>query len=45
MDYAPIAGVLKEIGYHRYASAEAFPWPNPEDAAKQTMEAFNKYLR
>lgn len=45
MDYAPIAAALKEIGYDKYASAEAFPWPNSEDAAKQTIEAFHKYLK
>ena len=45
MDYEPIAAALKEIGYDKYASAEAFPWPNPDDAAKQTIEAYNKYLK
>jgi len=45
MNYEPIAAALKEIGYDKYASAEAFPWPNPDDAAKQTIESFNKYLK
>ena len=44
MDYAPIADVLKEIGYDKYASAEAFPWPDSDAAAKATMDAFIKHL-
>ncbi|MEX2212811.1 MAG: sugar phosphate isomerase/epimerase family protein [Phycisphaeraceae bacterium] len=42
MDYAPIAAALKEIDYNGYASAEAFPWPDPDAAAKQTISMFNK---
>ena len=45
MNYEPIAQALKEIGYDKYASAEAFPWPNSDDAAKQTIDSFNKYLK
>ena len=37
MDYAPIAAALNEIGYSGYASAEAFPYPDPTSAAKQTI--------
>ena len=44
MDYAPIAAALKEIGYEKYASAEAFPWPDSDAAAKATIEAFNQHL-
>ena len=44
MDYAPIAAALKEIGYDKYASAEAFPWPDSDAAAKATIDAFNKHL-
>jgi sugar phosphate isomerase/epimerase len=45
MDYGPIAAALKEIGYDRYASAEAFPYPDPDAAAVQTIKAFNEYLK
>lgn len=45
INFKPIAAMLKVIGYDKYVSAEAFPWPNPEDAAKQTMEAFNKHFK
>jgi sugar phosphate isomerase/epimerase len=44
MDYAPIAAALKEIGYDKYASAEAFPWPDSNKAAKTTMDAFTQHL-
>ena len=42
MDYAPIAAALKEVGYDKYASAEAFPWPDSDAAAKATIDAFNQ---
>ena len=45
MDYAPIAAALKEIGYDKYASAEAFPYPDPDAAAAQAIAAYNEYLK
>ncbi len=45
MDYGPIAAALKEIGYDKYASAEAFPYPDPDAAAAQTIAAYNEYLK
>jgi sugar phosphate isomerase/epimerase len=44
MEYAPIAAALKEVGYDKYASAEAFPWPDSDAAAKTTIDAFKQYL-
>jgi sugar phosphate isomerase/epimerase len=44
MDYAPIAAALKEIGYDKYASAEAFPWPDSNTAAKTTIDAFSQHF-
>ncbi|PZX47812.1 sugar phosphate isomerase/epimerase family protein [Algoriphagus chordae] len=40
-----IADALKTIGYAGYASAEAFPYPNPDEAAEQTIEEFRKWFR
>jgi sugar phosphate isomerase/epimerase len=40
LDYALIAEALHAIDYRGYASAEALPYPDPEDAARQTMLAF-----
>lgn len=45
IDIVKVADALREIAYDRYLSAEAFPWPNPEDAARQTMESFNRFFR
>jgi sugar phosphate isomerase/epimerase len=45
MNYAPIAQALNDIGYHGYASAEAFPTPDSETAARQTIETFNAVFR
>jgi sugar phosphate isomerase/epimerase len=45
LDYYPIAQALVDIGYDRYASAEALPYPDSLAAAKQTIEAFRKHFR
>jgi sugar phosphate isomerase/epimerase len=41
-DFAPISAALRDIGYGGYASAEAFPWPDPDKAAKLTIDAFRR---
>ncbi len=43
-DFAPIALALREIGYNGFVSAEALPYPNPDEAARLTIEAFRKYF-
>ena len=45
IDYAPIAQALHDIGYQGFASAEAFPLPDSETAAAQTIESFRKWFR
>ena len=42
MNYAPVAEVLKSIQYDGYLSAEAFSWPDPLDAARQTMSQYRR---
>ncbi len=44
LDFRPIVSALRQIGYEGYLSAEAFPLPNPEAAAEQTMLAFRYWL-
>lgn len=44
LDYDPIAAALHETGYQRYASAEAFPYPDSYTAAKQTIERFRRHF-
>ena len=45
MNYAPIVEALNEIGYDGYASAEAFPIPDSDEAARQTIETFKAAFR
>ena len=45
MDYAPIATALTEIGYDGYCCAEAFPIPDSDETARQTIESFRKFFR
>jgi sugar phosphate isomerase/epimerase len=44
-DMQPVATSLKEVGYHGFVSAEAFPWPDQDAAALQTITAFNHFFR
>jgi sugar phosphate isomerase/epimerase len=40
-----VAEALHEIGYEGFVSAEAFPWPDSDAAAAQTIQAFNQYFK
>jgi sugar phosphate isomerase/epimerase len=40
----PIADALREIGYDGCISAEAFDWPDPDAAARQTIDSYRKYF-
>lgn len=44
IDYAPIAAALRNINYAGFLSAEAFPIPDSETAAKQTIATFRKHF-
>lgn len=39
-DFGPIARALREIQYQGFISAEALPWPDGLNAAKQTIACF-----
>ena len=45
MDFGPIAAALQDIGYDGYACAEAFPIPDSDETARQTIETFRRYFR
>jgi sugar phosphate isomerase/epimerase len=45
LDFAPIAAALVETGYDRFASAEAFAYPDPDAAALQTIKTFRQLFR
>jgi len=40
-----IAEAIKSTSYEGFISAEAFPYPDPDAAAIETMHAFKKYFR
>jgi sugar phosphate isomerase/epimerase len=40
MQYGRIIEALRKIDYQGYLCAEAFPYPDPHEAARQTMRAF-----
>ncbi len=40
-----IANALRLSGYDGYVSAEAFPWPDPDLAAAQTIRSFNQFFK
>ena len=44
-DFGPVAAALREVGYAGYVSAECLPYPNPDEAARQTIAAFNRHFR
>ncbi len=45
LDYPPIVEALRAIGYDRFVSAEALPYPDSEAAARQTIESFRRFFR
>jgi sugar phosphate isomerase/epimerase len=45
LQFGPILDALRQINYAGYLCAEAFPYPNPQEAAKQTMRAFRYWTR
>jgi len=44
IDYVPIAAALSDIRYDGYLSAEAFPYPDPDAAAQQTIAMFRQFF-
>ena len=42
MNYAPILAALIQTGYEGYLSAEAFAWPDPVAAARQTIREYRR---
>ncbi|HZZ70609.1 MAG TPA: sugar phosphate isomerase/epimerase family protein [Pirellulales bacterium] len=45
LDFGPIVAALGEIGYAGFVSAEALPYPDSEQASRQTMQAFLQVFR
>lgn len=45
MDFAPIAAALRDLNYAGYASAECFPYPDPDAAARQSIETYQALFK
>jgi sugar phosphate isomerase/epimerase len=43
-DFAAIAAALRDIEYRGYLAAEALPYPDPDSAARQTIEAYRQWF-
>lgn len=41
----PLIHALRNINYQGYLSAEVFAWPDSTSAAKQTMDAYKKWVK
>jgi len=44
LDFNKIISVLKEIDYDGYVSTEILPWPDPDTAARSSIETLRKYI-
>jgi len=44
LNIEPIIKALREIDYQGYLSAEVFAWPDSSGAAKQTIEAYTRWV-
>lgn len=44
MDFRPIVAAVRDIGYDGYFAAEAFPYPSPHEAARQTIQKFRELI-
>ncbi len=43
-DMAAVGAALKASGYDSWISAEAFPWPDPQVAARTTVDGFRRWF-
>ncbi|GAB4538969.1 MAG: sugar phosphate isomerase/epimerase [Anaerolineae bacterium] len=44
LDFEQIIRVLNEIGYDGYVSLEILPWPDPDTAARSSIEFLRQYI-
>jgi sugar phosphate isomerase/epimerase len=44
-DFAPILAALGEVDYDGYLSAEVLPLPDPDAAARQTIDTFRRFAK
>jgi sugar phosphate isomerase/epimerase len=44
LDFEQIVAVLNEIGYDGYVSMEILPWPDPDTAARSTIQSLRRFI-
>ena len=44
LDFEKIVATLNEIGYEGYVSMEIFPWPDPDTAARATIQSLRRFI-
>jgi sugar phosphate isomerase/epimerase len=44
LEFESVSRALKQAGYRKYVSAEAFPVPNSEQAARSTIQTIRRYF-
>ena len=45
LNFARIIAVLDEIAYEGYISLEILPWPDPDTAARSSIESLRRYIK
>jgi sugar phosphate isomerase/epimerase len=45
IDFEKIVCVLEEISYDGFASLEILPWPDPDTAAKSSIESLRRFIK
>jgi sugar phosphate isomerase/epimerase len=45
MDFTPITAALRELNFAGYASAECFPFPDSDAAARRTIESYQRLFK
>ena len=44
LDFQRIVATLDEVGYRGYVSTEILPWPDPDTAARSTMQSLRRFI-
>lgn len=45
MDFAPVVAALRDLKFGGYASAECFPYPDSDAAARRTIETYQRLFK
>ena len=45
VDWKAVGQALRDVHFDSYVSAEALPYPNPDQAARDTIERYRWFIR